>query len=224
MPNMPFRQHSEIGSAFGPESFTENTTSWDKFVIGAYTMPGVCKVTPKKKRKVDVQQKAGHSKMGVNPPRYTYLGAAPAEVEVECTIWTHRQWNVMQKILQAYSPTYKETSKSITAIDVMHPALTVHRIYRLFLMEVEGPHPGKVQGSMEIKFKFSEFWPELKSGVPTPTTKVEASIVGIPNQFGVSVNGVTQDFTAVQPAVPYRAPQTASAPSKNSSSNKPPGA
>lgn len=102
---------------------------WDILTLAGQRVPGLPKVSADRKKDVDVKKPKGSK--GAN---ITFNGDSPANVTIEVTIWTPKQWAAFQEIvLPLVDPPKADAYPSPIACS--HPELALKRVKSLFFTE-----------------------------------------------------------------------------------------
>jgi hypothetical protein len=143
---------------------------WDTMQLHSgksiYTIPGVCLVSVATGINEDSVSVPG--KDGVTT---THLGYKAAEVNVDVQVWTAKQFEVLQKIVQLFRPKRGETPK---ALDAIHPQLEVYGIKQVYIFNVSAPSYNKSEG-YKMTLQLREWWPETKTSKKTEKVKAAAA-------------------------------------------------
>lgn len=167
---------------------------WDKAYIGGQLL---WKVDVRVRKRHRVDQKLSPGPSGATPG---LLGWTPAEIDLLIDMWTPDQWRRYQQIhgnlLDLYLAAQAQVKGKMpprVAVDIIHPGLNAHRIYKLYLVgfsDVVEIQPGVRRGS----WAFTEYLPP----VPGATMSNRGSISSLD---GATRFGVPSDVT---PATPLR--------------------
>lgn len=136
---------------------------WDRFFIAGHPSPGIiAEWDAGKESEWDV--KRGKGARGAT---LTYTGEKPAEPKFTLHFWLSQHfadWQVFRSLLK-----YDPSKKTITALDIYHPALADAEITSVVLRTVSAIK--KVSPTLyAVEIAFIEYRPPLKSAVGTPDT------------------------------------------------------
>jgi hypothetical protein len=140
----------------GGEGPDYSSNPWDTVFIGGAQLPGVCKLPAfQPTLKIDKPKKGGADSI-----TFTATGYLPGPIEVECMIWTAKQWTIIQGIASSiWRKPNKKAKAAELALQISHPALALWGINQIIVQGVGGPSPGPIPQSMIIKIKCLEYVP-----------------------------------------------------------------
>lgn len=140
----------------------DNPDAWDTLTIGGVTLPGLCKVTCSKGRKIDVKDGPG-----TDGSYNTDQGYQGAKISIDWKIWTADQWHARRKGLALVDPA--PTKSDAKALTVGHPIFSDRNIQAIQITNVAGPDDE--DGARVYKITAIEFRPPAKkAATSTPTS------------------------------------------------------
>jgi len=126
---------------------------WDTVRIAGENLPGNAKVTG------DVVRKLTKSNAkGVDGATITDDGADPTDIEIEIVLATREQWKAYQRIVPLLDPNVGKGSA--TAVDIVHPALALHKIVQVYVERVSIPIPGSDPQTRVVRIKATGWLPK----------------------------------------------------------------
>jgi hypothetical protein len=132
---------------------------WDICFINQQGLPGLARVEGKCHREFDIKKPRGSDSATI-----TSVGQYPGKFDISLRIWTSQQLDNLQSIIPTLKP---KRGVKPTAVDVMHPALTLLGIRSLIIVEVGTLNQTGIPGVREMKINCLEFWPGLIKDVTT---------------------------------------------------------
>lgn len=172
----------------GYEGSDYDPNPWGQVKIGAFRLPGICRVDGAAVQRIDVQKANG-----VDGGTLIERGYLPSEFDIDMTIWTPSHWSLWRTIRpQIYRPANKidisdakkrtATKTDVGATDkaslpVSHPALDDAGISACLIKSITLPRPGPDVGSMVITIKCVEH----RAPVPKANANRRSAGVGKPD-------------------------------------------
>jgi hypothetical protein len=143
---------------------------WNTATINNVRVPGIVEVTGTLSRKDDTADVPGQD--GVT---MTVLGYAPAQFNMQITMWTAQQAAEYQALMLRFMPTQADKNlrdAAARAVTVIHPAIRMTGRSQLTIYEMTTPdHQGRQIHRATIQFR--EFIPEIKRSSTAGVKKVK---------------------------------------------------
>lgn len=189
-------------SSSGVPFWGDAPESWDTVSIAGWSLPGLCRVGGKVKRRVDSKKAAG-----VNGKRITYVSDDVAEFSVTVRMWTADHLKTYEKLLKFLRSLVLSSSEGasmktgaaerlidqrkkalpdsskfpLVPVEIRHPALDLLRIKAAHVMEYGLPEPDgdAAEGIYLATIEFEEYVPDSigkRGKVKTPKGAVDSSI------------------------------------------------
>lgn len=149
---------------------------WQVVFMAGKRVPGLAQVKFKRGHRVDKRTASGMAGQSM-----VALGYNPSEINIKITLWTPQQWIDFQTVtVPSVQPHPGKANALPKSVEVRHPSLGVWGAKQFFVLNVEGPVKGSVNGTMEITFDCSDTSPLTSAPVNKPAG---AGLASAPNSF-----------------------------------------
>jgi hypothetical protein len=143
----------------GLDPSNSNLSAWDIVFIGGKQLPGTCKVSGKRGRRIDIKQAKG-----THYATLTFNGYDPARISIAISIWTQAQYDVLDGLMSMLeAPPHFYVDKSVAggkvfqALDISHPSMRLMGVSQVLVESIDPLHPTSVKGVWEMGVHVIEY-------------------------------------------------------------------
>jgi hypothetical protein len=132
-----------------------NANPWDRLILNNALVPGVSSVRVSPRFVIDLKKKSGK-----DGGLIVDKGHESARVDIAITIWTPRQWENLQLLLEQTirrAGQKLDTKDKAKAIPISHPACALWGIAAVVVESAESPEPAPEVGARIIRIRCIQY-------------------------------------------------------------------